>query len=470
MTAPDGQPSDDEAVMADARLIRRVRWRLVAWSAGVTLVVLLVLGAVLYAAVARSLEASSLARLEARAQALSPEQGDRDFDDSPPLELVMGGAASGTFAFLVGDDGQVFRPRFDVPADLPDDGSMAAARANGQDARSVVLGGVPFRVLSERVSEALVSPRLGRIPISVVQVVEDRSAEQGALDLLLDVLVVGGLAALGASLVFGAFYASRALVPIRQSLEARRSALRRQRDFAADASHELRTPLTIIRASVDDLRGHSDRPVREVGTALHDIDAEVQHITGLVDDLLLLARSDSGALDLSFEPIELGDIAAAAAAAMAAPAARRDVSIHVDPEPVMVSADQTRIRQLVTILVDNAVRHSPDGGLVNVSVRSDGQSAVLVVEDEGPGISADELAHVFDRFWRGRDQERQGTGLGLAIAAAIVARHGGLIMVSNRPQGGASFRVTLPILEAARAPGSRPGALQGSSPEVRIGR
>jgi signal transduction histidine kinase len=92
------------------------------------------------------------------------------------------------------------------------------------------------------------------------------------------------------------------------------------------------------------------------------------------------------------------------------------------------------------------------------------------VEDEGPGISADELAHVFDRFWRGRDQERQGTGLGLAIAAAISARHGGLIMVSNRPQGGASFRVTLPILEPARSPGSRPGALQGTSPEVRIGR
>ena len=328
MTAPEDQPSDDEDVIADARLIRRVRWRLVAWSGGVTLVVLLVLGATLYTAVARSLEASSLARLQARADALSPEDGDHDFDDSPPLELAMGGASSGTFAFLVGADGQVFRPRFDVPADLPDHDSLAAANDGGQDVRTAVLDGVPFRVLSARVSAALISRDLGRVPITIVQVVEDRSAEQGALDLLLEVLVVGGLAALGASLVFGAFYASRALVPIRQSLAARRLALRRQRDFAADASHELRTPLTIIRASVDDLRSHPDRPVREVGTTLQDIDAEVQHVTGLVDDLLLLARSDSGALDLSIEPIELGDAAAAAAAAMAAPAARRGV---VDP-------------------------------------------------------------------------------------------------------------------------------------------
>ena len=129
----------------------------------------------------------------------------------------MGGAASGTFAFLAGDDGQVFRPRFEVPAELPDDGSMAAARANGQDARSVVLGGVPFRVLSERVSEALVSPTLGRVPISVVQVVEDRSAEQGALDLLLEVLVIGGLAALGASRLRGLLCQTRVVPSVNHS-------------------------------------------------------------------------------------------------------------------------------------------------------------------------------------------------------------------------------------------------------------
>jgi two-component system sensor histidine kinase KdpD len=102
-------------------------------------------------------------------------------------------------------------------------------------------------------------------------------------------------------------------------------------------------------------------------------------------------------------------------------------------------------------------------------VRREGQWAAWVVVFVGPGISGVGLALVFHRFWRGRDQERQGTGLGLAIAAAIVARHGGLIMASNRPQGGASFRLTMPILEAARAPGSRPGAPQGSSPEVRMG-
>ncbi len=469
VVSPETRLHEDD-VAADARLIRRARRRLVAWSGGVTLVVLLVLGSVLYVAVARSFEASSLARLQARAETLALSHGDGDFDDSPPLELVMGGTSSGTFAFLVSDDGDVFGPGFDVPAELPDADSVAAALERGEDVRTIVLDDVPFRVRSTRVSEALVSPTMGRVPISVVQVVEDRSAEAAALSLLTEILVVGGLAALVAALLLGAVYANRALVPIRQSLAAQHLALRRQREFAADASHELRTPLAIIRASVDDLREHPDQPVGEVGTALGDIDAEVEHVTELVDELLLLARSDSGALDLALEPVELGDVATVAAAGMAAPAARRGISINVDPEPVMVSADQKRVRQLVTILVDNAVRHSPTGKRVDVSVRSDGRSAVLLVEDEGPGIDPADLPHVFDRFWRGRDARREGTGLGLAIAAAIVARHGGSIEATNRPQRGASFRVLLPLLEAPAGQSSSQEAPVAPGPETPTGR
>src|SRR4029077_9506639 len=133
----------------------------------------------------------------------------------------------------------------------------------------------------------------------VVQVIQDRSSEQRTLDVLLTVLVVGGLLALAAAIIVGAAYAQRALVPVRRSLSGQRLALRRQREFAADASHELRTPLTIVRASVDDLQRPPPEPVASVGTALDDIQHEVGHLTSLVDDLLLLARSDSGALDLA---------------------------------------------------------------------------------------------------------------------------------------------------------------------------
>ncbi|HET9521038.1 MAG TPA: HAMP domain-containing sensor histidine kinase, partial [Candidatus Limnocylindrales bacterium] len=212
--------------------------------------------------------------------------------------------------------------------------------------------------------------------------------------------------------------------------------------------HELRTPLTVIRASVDDLERHRAQPVGDVGSALGDIRDEVDHLTAMVDDLLLLARSDSGAVSLERRPLDLGDVAADAASSLAKPAGAKDVRIVVDPAPAVVDGDAARLRQLVMILVDNAIRHSPTGGEVRVAVRQAGGHATLDVEDEGRGVSADDMPHVFERFWRGSGAPTGGTGLGLAIAKWIVDRHQGSIEVSNRPTGGAQFRVELPASPA----------------------
>ncbi len=449
--APDPDPIERESMARDASLLRSTRWRLVAWSGGITLVILLILGGAFYAVVSHLLEDASVARLETRVAQLIPDEP-VDRDDTPPLERIMGGASSDTFAYVIGTDGYVFRPPFEAPSELPDADSVRAAIEAGRDLRTVAVAGVPFRVLSLPAAGSVLSPSAGRVQIGAIQVVEDRVAEQEALDLMLDVLVLGGAAALVLALLAGALYSRRALVPIRDSLAAQRSALRRQRDFAADASHELRTPLTIIRSSLDDLRLHADQPVRSVGAALADIEAEVDHVTGLVDDLLLLARSESGALDLTFEPVELGDLAATAAAAMAGPAREHGVAIAVDPEPVMVSGDRKRLRQLITILADNGVRHSPSGAVLTVRVRGQDGQALLTVDDQGNGIAAEELPHVFDRFWRGRQQSRKGTGLGLAIAQSIVLRHGGDIAASDRPEGGARLAVRLPQLPSEQGP------------------
>ena len=127
-----------------------------------------------------------------------------------------------------------------------------------------------------------------------LQIAQDRITEQQTLDAMIRVLLVGGAIVVLVALAFGAIYAERALVPIRDSLASQRGALRRQREFAADASHELRTPLTVVRSSVEHLRRQPEVPLREQAEALDDIDAEVTHLTGLVDDLLLLARSDRG--------------------------------------------------------------------------------------------------------------------------------------------------------------------------------
>ncbi len=458
LQSPEPDGIEREALQYDAALLRSTRWRLVAWSGGITLIVLMILGGTFYAVVSRLLEDASVARLEARVAQVVPSRP-TDLDDMPPLERVMGGTTAGTFAYVIGADGHVFRPSSGGPENLPDADSIDSALADGRDLRTTMVDDVPFRVLSLPAAGSVLSPSRGRVSVAAIQVVEDRVAEQEALSLMLDAMVLGGAAAIILAVLAGAFYSGRALVPIRDSLAAQRRALRRQRDFAADASHELRTPLTIIRTSVEDLRLHADQPVRSVGRALTDIEAEVTQITGLVDDLLLLARSESGALDLAFEPVELGDLAATVAAAMSGLARERDVAVAIDPEPVMVAGDRKRLRQLVTILADNGVRHSPPASVLIIRVRARDDVAELTVDDPGTGIPADDLPHVFDRFWRGRQPGRRGTGLGLAIAQSIVLRHGGDIAASNRPEGGARFTVRLP----KQPPGPEPAPVGARS-------
>ncbi len=447
-TAPAGEEAADSA---DAGLLRGVRRNLVLWSGGTTLVVLLVLGAALYVTAANSLASSSQAQLES---AMTPLRaivsGERpDPGDASPYDFDF---ASGTFALVVdAADRPIGRPRFRLPDGLPAIDAIGAARSTGRDLRIAVLGTIPVRILSESVTDP-------RGDTYVIQVIQDRTAEQRTLDVMLVVLGVGGVAVLLVAFGFGTLYARRALVPIRTSLANQRLALRRQREFAADASHELRTPLTVIRSSVEHLARHRAQAVGDVGTALDDIDDEVRHMTSIVEDLLLLARSDSGAVALERLPVDLGDVAADAASALAKPAGDRGVAVQVDPQPSMVDGDPARLRQLVMILVDNAIRHSPAGGQVNVTVRDDGLGATVTVDDDGPGIRPEERARIFERFYRAPGAPGGGTGLGLAIAAWIVARHEGRIDVDDRPDGGARFTVRLPAASGQAVANVRPAS------------
>ena len=421
----------------DARLLNRVRWRLVAWSAGSTFVLLLVLGTALYLSVDASLAGSGRAQLKAQAGGLRgylehlPPSGltEPEGHEGPPIgRPEFGGPGSGTISLVVDADGDFLGATPVDATDLPVTDGVAAALTGATDVRLASVNGAPVRVWSEAVN-------VGGVP-HVVQVIQDRTAEQRTLTTLLVVLLGGGLAVLALAVALGFVYAGRALVPIRDSL-------RRQREFAADASHELRTPLTIVRGSVEHLRRHRARPVEEVGDALDDIEVEVDRLTTLVDDLLLLARSDSGVIELRRERVELADVAGEALQRLRAQAEARGVELRLDAAPAEVDADPDRLRQLVAILIDNAIRHSPRGGAVRVAIRGEAHPGISV-EDEGPGIRPEDLPHVFDRFWRAVDAQEGGTGLGLAIAAWIAEHHGGRITVANRPGGGARFEVQLP--------------------------
>ena len=421
----------------DSALLRRVRRNLVLWSSGTTLLILVALATALYVAAAGSLSRSGVEQLDARMAAIKGEQPDPD--DSSRYGFTFGGGGSGTYALILDAKGVAVAGSRDdpQPPGLPFAPGVVAAAAGGRDIETTVLAETPVRILTENIAV----PGRGTY---TVQVVQDRTTEQHTLRVILAVLIVGGLLVVVVSFGFGTIYARRALVPIRESLANQRMALRRQREFAADASHELRTPLTVIRSSIEYLERHRDEPVSQVGTALEDIDDEVRHMTSMVEDLLMLARSDSGAVALEHVPIDLGDVAADGASALGKPATRRGVRVRVDPQPAVVDGDPARLRQLVMILVDNAIRHSPTDGLVSVAVRAEGGGASLVVEDDGPGIRPDDLPHVFERFYRAPDAPGGGTGLGLAIAKWIVDRHGGQIEATNRTEGGARFVVRMP--------------------------
>jgi signal transduction histidine kinase len=442
--------------IGDAALVRRVRWRLLAWSGGTTLIAMVALGSLLYAAVALSLATSGEQQLRVRAMDIAqgveargvigfggqPAVGVEGGPDSPPVlveraelpGLVIGGPTSGTIGFITSVEGGIVEAG-GIPPTLEPLLSLRAVVTQAITSGQEAVATVEVRGTSVRMFVLPVTVGDNQL---IIQVVGDRTAEVNTLRVLLLVLAIGGLAVLAASLVVGWVYAERALVPIRD-------ALRRQREFAADASHELRTPLAVVRGSVEDLRRNADRPVATVGNALDDIESEVDRLTALVDDLLLLARTDSGVIELASEPTDLAEIALDASGALVAEANRRGVRIEVDAQPVPLVADPAHLRQLVTILLDNAVRHAPTGSTIEVGVTAIDGSARLRVDDRGGGFRPEDLPRAFDRFWRAPDAPPGGTGLGLSIAAWIAQRHGGSITAANRPDGGARLEVLLPL-------------------------
>ncbi len=427
----------NHATAEDARILRSTRLRLMAVSGGLTLIILVVLGVAVYQVVSNAVEGGGRDQLESVAIV-------HDRDSGPDYGFVTRGDAAGLWPIRISPTGDIQTPpgvsASSIPVGLPDQASLNAVSAtNPIDVRETTAAdGTPYRVLS-----GYVYPQQ-RYPGWKVQWVQPRSNEVRFLNTLGLILVGGGAAALLVSILFGYLYAGRALVPIRLSMSRRQAALQRQREFTANASHELRTPLTVIRASVEDLSRNRRKRVDEVGEALGDIEAEVGHVTALVEDMLLLARTDSGVVQLERVDVDASDVAAEATSVLTALGKERRVAVVLDPYPAEIYADPMRLRQLVTILVDNAIRHSPAGSTVVVRVRPDAAGAILEVEDQGPGIKPQDLPRLWERFWRADNAPAGGTGLGLSIARWIVDQHGGSIAAENRAEGGARFTVRLP--------------------------
>jgi two-component system OmpR family sensor kinase len=224
------------------------------------------------------------------------------------------------------------------------------------------------------------------------------------------------------------------------------AAVARERRLVSDASHELRTPLTTLRAEVD-LALMGDREPAELRAALESAAEEARRMSGLADDLLVLARADQGRLPLNPKPMAASDLLDAAAGRARAAADIHGWSIVVRdevPGGATVRADPDRTAQALDNLITNALRYGE--GTITLTARADGELVELHVTDEGEGFPDDLLGHAFERFGRGSEARASepGSGLGLALAEAVAVSHGGHAQARNRPEGGADVWIALP--------------------------
>lgn len=260
---------------------------------------------------------------------------------------------------------------------------------------------------------------------------------------LLIILLIIGIIFIGVAIFMSAVMSKRAMIPISK-------AFARQREFVADASHELRTPLSVLLSSVDAMEMTIDTKKEDfAGKLLSNMRQEVKRMTNLVSDLLTLARSDSNIIERRTETFDYLPHAVKAIESVRPLADSKKIALHLEaPERIMIVGDPQRLSQLLYILLDNAIKYTPDGGDVRLVLLEDGHELCIKVQDTGIGIKKEDHHRIFERFYRAdksRTRQMGGHGLGLSIAKWIVETHRGTIKISSELGKGTTFIIQIPI-------------------------
>ncbi|MDE3061310.1 MAG: hypothetical protein KGJ06_09890, partial [Pseudomonadota bacterium] len=223
--------------------------------------------------------------------------------------------------------------------------------------------------------------------------------------------------------------------------------------FSADASHELRTPLTIMRGELESLVRASEIPLpmqERVGSVLE----ETERLSRITEKLFAISRLDAGEIRMEYKPLDLAALSASTAEQMALMAEEKNIAMHIStPSPVQVIGDAARLKQVVVNLLDNAIKYTPEGGNVWLSVSADATKARLEVRDDGIGIPATALPHVFERFYRAdkaRSRDGGGAGLGLSIVRSICEAHNGTAEMRNNQGQGVTCGIMLPLSDTSK--------------------
>ena len=466
-----------------------LRGRLTLWYTGLLTAMFVLLGAISALLLDRGLRKNVDDSLTSAAHAIAesvrrPSSFSSDFEDS--LESLFGPELAERFFQLLDPFGRLdprLTPRRKSSLPLTVEALRNAARGEP------TFETVRLRPGSEKSFRMLTLPVIrDGTPVNILQVAMSLENVEAARSRFLLILLLLAPVALTASVLGGWFLARRALTPVDAMVEAARrieaedltkripapvndDELRRlaavlndmlarlersfgsARRFSADAAHELRTPLTILKGEIEVALQSSQAP-DEIRRSLESCVEEVDRLNSLVEDLLLMARLEGNALSTDPKPVNLAEVLQDVAPALNELAARAAnlCMIRVAP-PLWVEGYDSLLFRLVFNLAENAIKYTPSGGRIEVTLERQNHSAVLQVKDNGPGIAAEEQEHIFERFYRG-DPARQGsgTGLGLALVRAIIEVHHGQIELHSNIGKGSCFRVTLPLASATSVP------------------
>lgn len=415
--------------------LRRLRLRLTAWYAGTFAFILLVLGVGLFAAIAAQIDRELDLSLRRAARELIGAARVREMERHQARGAVVDAVDElhipDRALYLFDGAGVLIRPDSAPP-------SLGALARRAAGAGSVALAdreaheGRAVQVYAERF-------RLADGNAYVAMAVADRVELEDRYALLIAVFAVAALAALGLVTGGGMLLARKSTAPVQLAFE-------QMRRFMADAAHELRTPITVLRSRAGVAQQMARGP-EAYAEALADIEREAARMGTIVDDLLILARADAGERALRRERCFLDDVVLDAVHAAQPLAERRGVGLEVgalDEAPVL--GDSELLRQAALILLDNALKYTPAGGAVAVTVTVADGRCTFAVRDTGIGIAPDVLPHVFERFYRGAPAEGRepGAGLGLAIARWIADAHGAQIAIASDVGRGTAVSLSVP--------------------------
>jgi signal transduction histidine kinase len=423
------------------RPFNRTGWSLAGWN---LLVLALVIAATMVTAVVVQIRADNAdidgqLRLAAQREqsAMLATRGEDDDEHQLGPESYSADTP-GVFAFWIDSRRGVMRNTRGVTlSGLPDQDAIGIALTGREQLTERTLDGVPLRLLTTPVVAE------GRV-VGAVQVGTSLLASRQAIAQTIAIFLLTGVAGLVLATFGSIFLAHRAMRPIRLAFE-------RQRRFIADASHELRTPVAVVRARAESLaRGSRSRPPDEQ-RELQQLQRDADELSGLLSDLLDLARLDAGQQELTLEPVALVDVVEEIAAQFKPLADQERVELSTRAEPVWARAHLARLRQVLRALVDNALKHTSAGGRVDIEADARGHWALVRVADTGEGIPEQELSKVGTPFYR-VDEARQrgaGAGLGLSIAGELVRLMRGDLRIESRPGHGTTVTIRLPLAGAA---------------------